>query len=81
MRYIIGLLIITLGIVLIIKTEWFIQNFGNSRWAEEHFGYNGGTRILYKVIGLFMIFLSFMGITGLLGPAILSIFGRLFGLK
>lgn len=78
MSYIIGFGVIALGVVLIIKTEWFVQNFGASDWAEQHLGTSGGTRLMYKLIGLAMIFLSLMGMTGMLGGIIISVFGRLF---
>ncbi|MFZ2190042.1 MAG: hypothetical protein WA057_00975 [Candidatus Magasanikiibacteriota bacterium] len=79
-KYIIALLVITVGSFLIIKTEWFIQNFGTNAWAEEHMGSSGGSRLMYKLIGIAMIFLALMGVTGMLGEVIISVFGRLFGL-
>jgi len=78
---IVGILIIVAGVILVIKTEWFIQNFGTSAWAEQHLGTSGGTRLMYKLVGLAMIILSVMGMTGMLGEVIVSVFGRLFGLK
>ena len=81
MKYILGILAIVVGIILIIKTEWFVENFGSSAWAEEHLGSSGGTRLMYKLIGTAFIVLSFMGMTGLLGEILLSIFGGLFGAK
>lgn len=80
MRYILGILGIVAGTFLIIKTEWFIQNFGTNAWAEEHLGTSGGTRLMYKLIGLIIIFISIMSITGLLGPAVLRTLGPLFGI-
>ncbi|HBU07056.1 MAG TPA: hypothetical protein DEB09_03145 [Candidatus Magasanikbacteria bacterium] len=79
-KYIIALLVITVGSFLIVKTEWFIQNFGTNAWAEEHMGSSGGSRLMYKLIGLAFIFLALMGVTGMLGEVIISVFGRLFGL-
>jgi hypothetical protein len=79
--YIIGLIAIVVGIILILKTEWFVENFGSIAWAEEHLGTEGGTRIMYKLIGLSMIILSVMGMTGLLGEIIIGIFGPLFGVR
>lgn len=79
MRFILGPLAIALGIILIIKTEWFIENFGTSAWAEEKMGSNGGTRLLYKLIGLGIIFFAMLAITGLLEGAVLGTFGKLFG--
>ena len=80
MKYFIVSLAIAIGISLVIKTDWFVENFGASAWAEEHLGTSGGTRLLYKLIGLAMIIGSLLGLTGLLGAIILGVFGRLFGL-
>lgn len=81
MSYIVGIIAIIVGIILIIKTEWFVENFGSSAWAEAHLGTSGGTRLLYKLIGLAMIVLSLMGMTGILGNIIIGTLGSLFGLK
>lgn len=81
MKYLLGILGVVLGALMVVKTEWIIENFGASGWAEEKFGTSGGSRLLYKFLGLAIIFVAMMGATGLLGPFILSIFGRLFGIK
>ena len=81
MKYIIGLLAIVVGTFMVIKTEWFEATFGASAWAEEHMGINGGTRMFYKLIGLVVIIIAMLGVTGLLGPIILSVFGGLFGIR
>lgn len=78
--YIVALLAILFGALIIIKTEWIVENFGSSGWAEEHMGTSGGTRMLYKLVGLAIIILALMGATGLLGRVIISVFGRLFGM-
>lgn len=80
MKYFIGILVIIVSVLLIVKTEWFVENFGTSAWAEEHMGTSGGTRLMYKLIGITAIFLSLAGMTGLLGSFILSTFGRYFGI-
>lgn len=79
-KYIVGLIAIVIGVFLIIKTEWFIENFGTNAWAEEHMGTSGGTRMMYKLVGLAIIFVAMMGVTGLLGNFIMATFGKLFGL-
>ena len=81
MKYIIGILVIVVGCLLVIKAEWFVQNFGTSAWAEEHLGTSGGTRLMYKLFGIAFIILAMMGMTGMLGEVIIGTFGRLFGLK
>ena len=69
---------VALGAVLVIKTEWFVNNFGRVAWADEHLGTEGGTRLFYKLLGLVFIFISMLGVAGLLGDFVLSIFGGLF---
>jgi len=78
MKYIIALLVIVFGTFLVIKTEWFIANFGTSAWAEEHMGTSGGTRLFYKLVGITIIIIAMLGITGLLGGIILGTVGKLF---
>lgn len=73
------LLGIGLGVVFIIYSEWFYQNFGTINWAEEKLGSSGGTRLFYKLFGLGLIIVSFLGISGTLGGIILSFLGGLFG--
>lgn len=80
MKYILGIMVIAVGIFMIIKTEWIVENFGTSDWAEANMGTSGGSRLLYKLIGLALIFGSMMMMTGMLGEIFISIFGRLFGL-
>lgn len=80
MKYFFGILVIAAGVFMVIKTEWFLENFGHSSWAEEKLG-GGGTRLMYKIIGLVLIIGSLLAVTGALGEIMLSVFGRLFGLK
>lgn len=77
MKYILCLLAIALGALLVIKTPWFVENFGSSAWAEAHFG--GGTYTWYKLVGLIIIVVSMLVVTGMFGPIFLGVFGRLFG--
>lgn len=67
-----------LGFLIIWKSEWLYQNFGTVAWAEEHLGTEGGSRLFYKLFGLVLIFISFLGVSGLLGGMVLGIFGGLF---
>ncbi len=78
MRYVIGILMAAVGVFLILKTEWFIQNFGTNAWAEEHLGYSGGTRLMYKLIGIIFIFFGFLAITNLLNSFLTGTVGKIF---
>lgn len=78
MRFFIGIILVAVGVLLILKTEWFIQNFGTNAWAEEHLGYNGGTRLMYKFIGLIFIFFGFLAITNLLNAFLMGTVVKIF---
>ncbi len=79
MRYLIGILMVAVGVFLILKTEWFIQNFGTNAWAEEHLGYNGGTRLMYKLIGIAFIFFGFLAVTNMINGFLAGTIGKIFG--
>ncbi len=79
MSYFIALGAIVLGGLMVIKTEWFLSTFGPISWAEQHLGTEGGSRLMYKLLGLLFIILAILGVTGALGNIILSFFGPLFG--
>ncbi len=78
MKYVIALIVVVIGSLMVIKTEWFLQNFGTSDWAEAKLG-GGGSRLMYKLLGIAGIILAILGATGALGEIILSVFGSLFG--
>jgi len=74
-----GLVAIVVGTLIVIKTEWIIQTFGKNTWAETHMGLSGGSRLLYKIIGVAAIFISLAAMTGLLGSFVTGTFGRFLG--
>ena len=65
-KIIIGLVIAAIGIIIVIKSEWFMRNFGEIEFAEKHLGTAGGTRFFYKLIGIFIAAMGFMLATGLM---------------
>ena len=69
---------IAAGAVMVVKAEWFYQNFGTITWAEENLGTSGGSRLFYKLFGIILAIISVLGLTGLLGGLVLGIFGGLF---
>lgn len=79
MKYFLGFLVIALGIFMVIKTEWMLQNFGRIDWAEEKFAFSGGSRLMYKLIGLVFIFGTLMFWTGGFQRILLGIFGPTLG--
>lgn len=79
MKFFIGILVIIVGALMVIKTEGFIAVFGKSSWAEQHLGTSGGTRFLYKIIGIILIIGTGLSIAGVLDDMILGVVGPLFG--
>lgn len=73
---IIGLIGIGLGFLMVWKPQWFLDLIGEQGWSEKIFGYGHGTTA-YQVIGVILIFISFMLMTGLLGDLVLWFFGPL----
>ena len=71
-------MVIALGFVLVWKADWIVNNFGRVDWAEIHLGTEGGTRIMWKLIGLAMIFLSMLYMFGFIEGMIGAIFSPLF---
>ncbi len=78
MRIVIGLIMVVVGTVLIFKAEWFFQNFGSIAWAEEHLGTSGGSRLMYKLVGLILIIFGMLIATNLITGLIMGTIGRLF---
>ena len=78
MRYFIGIFIVLIGCLLILKTEWFLENFGTIGWAEANLGTSGGSRLMYKLIGLLGIFIGFLLITNMFQGFIMGTLGKVF---
>ncbi|KPJ86102.1 hypothetical protein AMJ57_00415 [Parcubacteria bacterium SG8_24] len=77
LRIVGGIVLMGIGSLLVIKTKWFLENFGRIDWAEQKLG-SGGTWMFYKLLGIIIIFAGMMMATGLLGGFLLGTVGRLF---
>lgn len=64
---ILGLLLSALGVIFIVKTEWFLNNFGRIGFFERHLGIQGGSRLGYKIVGLIIIFFGLLMTVNLFG--------------
>ena len=64
MQIILGILITAGGAIFIAKTEWFLENFGRIGWFEEKLGSEGGSRLGYKIIGILLLFIGIIMMTG-----------------
>jgi hypothetical protein len=77
-RIIGGIAAAALGLHLVVKTEWYLENFGAIDWAEQKFATSGGSRFFYKLIGIGIIMIGFLAATNMLGSFLLGTVGRLF---
>lgn len=78
MRIFLGIILAVVGLAMILRTEWLVENFGTSSWAENKMGTSGGSRLLYKLIGLFTVFIGFLLITNMFGGFLAGTVGKIF---
>ena len=60
----VGILVTAGGSFMVIKTEWFLNNFGRITWFENKLGTEGGSRLGYKLVGVAAIFVGIIMMTG-----------------
>lgn len=77
-RIIVGILGTAIGLSMVIKSEWYLRMLGKNAWAEAKFGFEGGSRLLYKLIGLAVVFLTWIYAFNWMSGLLNSIFGGLF---
>ena len=78
MKFILGIIGIVIGFLLIWKSDWIVNNFGRVDWAEIKLGAEGGTRLLWKLIGLAVIIIAMLYMFGFIEGVIGAIFSPLF---
>ncbi|MCH7492599.1 hypothetical protein IID19_03345 [Patescibacteria group bacterium] len=74
MQYVVGIIAIGIGFLITWKSDWLMNNFGRIAWAEAHLGTEGGTRMLYKLIGIVTIIFAFLYMSGAMGSILRGIF-------
>lgn len=64
MQIIVGILMTLAGASLVLKTEWYLQTFGRIAWFDEKLGSEGGSRLGYKLMGVLVLFIGIILMTG-----------------
>lgn len=59
--FILGLII---GMMFLIYAEPIVRTFGKAAWAERHFRTLGGSYLIWKIVGLIIIVLTFLYLVG-----------------
>lgn len=67
MSFILGMILIPVGFVITWKSDWLMDNFGRIGFFENNLQTSGGSRLGYKLIGIFVVFLGILAITGMIG--------------
>ncbi len=66
-----GFIIIVIGFLIVAKSEWLLNNFGGIAFFDRHLHTEGGSRLGYKLIGLLIIFIGILILTGMIGSFVL----------
>jgi hypothetical protein len=77
-RILIGIIGIATGCLLAIYHNWFTENVGRPAWADKYLGPFGGARLFYILLGILVVVIATLYMTGSLGPMIVKIFSRIF---
>ena len=77
MKYFYAFLVIIFGFLLVRYSNWLVNNFGYIDSAEHYLGTYGGTRLIWKLIGVLFIVGALLVISGIMNNILISIFGRL----
>ncbi len=64
LRVLLGLGIAVAGYFIVAKTQMVVGWLGRSSWAEWNLAGFGGTNGMYKIIGVVVILLGFLVMTG-----------------
>jgi hypothetical protein len=68
MRFVWGIIWITIGVLLIRYTFQITNLFGKVDWAERHLSSGfGGTYAMYRIVGVIVIILAFLFMFGSAG--------------
>ncbi|OGY44169.1 MAG: hypothetical protein A3B89_01935 [Candidatus Buchananbacteria bacterium RIFCSPHIGHO2_02_FULL_40_13] len=79
--FFLGLFGLVVGFLMVWKPTKFLEMIGEPGWSEKIFG-SGRGQTAYQAIGIIVIIVSIIAMTGLIQGIILSILGPLFsGLK
>ena len=78
MHIIIGFIIIGIGVIVVIKSEALLNNFGRIGFFERYLGLEGGSRLGYKLLGVLIIFIGFLILTNMINGFLGFILSPLF---
>lgn len=75
MHILLGLLVIIVGTLVVIKSEWLFNNFGSIAFFDKYFHSSGGGRFGYKMVGIIAIIIGIFILTNIINSILLAIAG------
>jgi len=79
MKYFWSLLAIIVGFLLVKYSHNIVNSFGYVDSAEKWLGTYGGTKLMWKLIGLLLIIGALLVISGLMNNVLFTIFSPMMG--
>jgi len=67
------------GYLMVWKSNWLLRNVGSIPSAEKYLHTEGGSRLMYKLIGLFLLIIGALQVTNLLESAAKGLITLFFG--
>jgi len=80
MHIIIGILMMAAGALITVYSEKMLNAFGAIAWFEKYLGVEGGSRLGYKLSGIFVFFLGVLALTNLIQGFLFWVLSPLLGL-
>ena len=80
LQIIIGLVLVIVGAAVTIKANQVYEWFGSMDWADHYLG-AGGSRLMYRLIGILMCLIGFMVATNLWGAFLHATLGSWLNLN
>lgn len=77
MKYLAFLILVGIGFVFIWQNAKVVDLFGRIGWAERHLG-SAGTYVFYRLLGVFLILLAMLVVTGIGSRMLDSVLGGFY---
>lgn len=69
-----GVVFIVMGVLMVLKTDWFLRAIGTIPWAERVIG---STRSFFKILGVILIFVGLTMFFNMFGGIVYWVLGPL----
>jgi len=64
LKILVFILALIVGLGFLVYAEPLVRTFGKTAWAEEHFRTMGGTYLVWKIVGIIIMIVGLLFLTG-----------------